>query len=53
MKAKILRNTSIRGVPASAGDVVEVEPSDFALLKENNKAEVYVEPKPETKTKKG
>lgn len=53
MKAKILRNTSIRGVPASVGDVVEVEPSDFALLRENNKAEAHVESKPETKTKKG
>jgi len=44
MRVKILAGTLIRGVPADAGDIREVDVADYNVLKIYGLAEPYKEP---------
>jgi hypothetical protein len=44
MKIKILKETSIYGVPARAGDVVDATQADASYLMQRGKAVLFVEP---------
>ena len=47
MWIRILRQTSISGLPARVGDLIEVSPSDGRLLIGSGKAEPAPDPIPE------
>jgi hypothetical protein len=47
MWIRILRQTSISGLPARVGDLVEVTPSDGRLLTGSGKAEAAPDPIPD------
>lgn len=53
MKIKITRNTAISGDPIKAGEVIDVDPGVYRVLKAANKAEIYEEPPKKAQAKKG
>lgn len=52
MWIRILRQTSISGLPARVGDLIEVSPSDGRLLIGSGKAEPAPDPIPEPSPRK-
>jgi len=52
IRVEIQSNTAIRGVPAYAGDILEIDETDYKVLASYQLAKPYVEPEVKLEEKK-